>query len=55
MLHISALYHIKVIITNIPEDYPAGLKHVGGFCSEDNIRIVHLLVILTFRGENCLI
>jgi hypothetical protein len=32
--------------TVLPEDDPAGLKHVGGFYSEDNIHIVHLLVII---------
>jgi hypothetical protein len=34
--------------TVLPEDDPAGLKHVGGFYSEDNIHIVHLLAIITF-------
>jgi hypothetical protein len=34
--------------TVLPEDDPEGLKHIGGFYSEDNIHIVHLLVIITF-------
>jgi hypothetical protein len=32
----------------LPEDDPAGLKHVGGSYSEYNINIVHLLVLITF-------
>jgi hypothetical protein len=39
--------------TVLPEDDPEGLKHVGGFYSEDNTHIVHLLVIITFIGKKC--
>jgi hypothetical protein len=33
--------------TFLPEDDLAGLKHVGSFYSEDNMHIMHLLVIIT--------
>jgi hypothetical protein len=37
--------------TVLPEDDPLGLKHAEGFYSEDNTHIVHLLVIISFIGQ----